>query len=148
MRASHAGVYIDTCLLGSLFHGDSGYTAAEAWLAGAKGEPLWISHWVLLECASATVVRLRRGELGSEKAQVIRATLELFCRERLGMLEPRGEDFLLARRWLQEEPSSGLRGADARHLAIAHRHGLPLVTADQALVSAARALDLQSRLVN
>jgi hypothetical protein len=59
VKAAPADIDVDTCLLVSLFHGDSGYAAAEAWLAGAKGE-------------------------------VIRVTQELFCRERLWMLEPRG----------------------------------------------------------
>jgi len=100
---------------------------------------------VLLEFASATAVRLRRGELASAKAEPVRATLELFCRERLGRLEPRGEDFLRARQWLEQAPACGLKGADALHLAIAHRHELPLITADQTLIKAAEALGIPAQ---
>ncbi|MFM7087203.1 MAG: type II toxin-antitoxin system VapC family toxin [Cyanobium sp.] len=140
MIAQEQGLYLDTCVLVSLLHGDAGYPAAEAWLSDLDHETLWISHWVLLEFTSATAVRLRRGELARERAEPVRATLQLFCQERLGMLEPRGEDFLRAQRWLEEAPASGLKGADALHLAIAHRHRLALITADQTLIRAAKAL--------
>ena len=83
--------------------------------------------------------------------------LEQFRTERLGMLEPRGEDFLLARSWVQELASSGLRAADALHLdalhldalhlAVAHRHGLALVSADRTLVAAAQQLQIRAELV-
>jgi len=63
------------------------------------------------------------------------------------MLEPRGEDFLRARAWLQGERAQGLRAADALHLAIAQRHRLTLVRADRTLITAARALAIPCQLV-
>ncbi|MBM5816782.1 MAG: type II toxin-antitoxin system VapC family toxin [Cyanobacteria bacterium K_Offshore_surface_m2_239] len=57
MKPSPGGFYLDTCLLISLFHNDSGYAAAEAWLVARPTAELWISHWVLLEFASATALR-------------------------------------------------------------------------------------------
>ena len=98
MKPSPGGFYLDTCLLISLFHNDSGYAAAEAWLVAAAAAELWISHWVLLEFGSATAVRLRRGE-----------------------------DFSQARSWLEGDASLGLRAADALHLALAHRSGTTLI---------------------
>ena len=89
--------YVDTRVLVSLFHGDSGLGAAEAWLIAAADQVIWISHWVLLEFASATAMRLRRGDLAIARAAALQAALEDFRRERLAMLEPRGEDFLVAR---------------------------------------------------
>ena len=145
MNRCDAGLYLDTCLLESLFHGDSGYPAAEAWLASAESQDLWISHWALLEFASATAVRLRRGELNAARVEPLRAALEAFRRERLGMLESRGDDFLCAQRWLEQAPACGLKGADALHLAISHRHRLRLITADQALIQAAEALKLPAQ---
>lgn len=147
MRPRSAAGYLDTCLLVSLFHNDSGYPAAEAWLAAAGGRELWISHWVLLEFASATAVRGRRGELPSGKVDRIHRAFEAFHRERLGMLEPKGEHFLLARGWVQGQQAAGLRGGDALHLALAQRHGLQLVSADQTLVAAAEGLGIQAELV-
>lgn len=147
------GFYVDTCLLVSLFHDDSGYPAAEAWLTQVKDRDLWISHWVLLEFAAATALRQRRGELVISRIEALQEALEQFRNERLGMVEPRGDDFLLARAWVQELSKSGLRAADALHLdalhlAVAHRHGLTLVSADRTLVTAARQLQIRAELVD
>jgi len=144
---ARAGCYVDTCVLVSLFHNDSGYPPAEAWLTQVNDRDLWISHWVLLEFASATALRQRRGALETSRIEALQVALEQFCNERLGMLEPRGEDFLLARSLVQDWASSGLRAADALHLAVAHRHGLTLVSADQTLVAAARQLQTRAELV-
>ncbi len=126
MKPKAAGFYLDTCVLVSLFHNDSGYAAAEIWLAGSGQQPLWISHWVLVEFASATALRMRRRELSGSRATRIQEELENFRRERLGLLEPCAEDFL--------------RAGDALHLAVAHRHRFPLVSADQTLLAAAHQL--------
>ncbi|MEB3331016.1 MAG: type II toxin-antitoxin system VapC family toxin [Synechococcaceae cyanobacterium] len=134
--------YLDTCVLVSLFHGDDGYPAAETWLAEADGQELWISHWVLLEFASATAVRLRRGDLNATKAAAVQVGLEALRHERLAMVEPRGEDFLLARTWIVSDGIPGLRAADGLHLAMARRQGLRLVSADRALLRAACALGI------
>jgi predicted nucleic acid-binding protein len=139
--------YVDTCVLVSLFHGDSGYGAAEAWLISAADQVIWISHWVLLEFASATAVRLRRGDLAIARAAALQSALEDFRRERLAMLEPRGEDFLVARHWIESGGAGGLRAADGLHLALAHRQGLRLVSADQLLVSVAHSLGIEAELV-
>jgi len=147
MSRLRPGLYIDTCLLVSLFHGDSGYRAAETWLAACSDQELWISHWVLLEFASATAVRLRRGDLKAAKAEALQTALEAFRHGRLAMLEPRGEDFLLARSWIQTHGDSRLRAADGLHLALARRQGLRLASADQALVAAAEALGVGAELV-
>jgi hypothetical protein len=142
-----AGFYVDTCLLVSLFHNDSGYPAAVAWLTGAAAQELWISHWVLLEFASATAVRQRRGELEATKVTSLQSALEAFRAERLALVEPRAEDYLLARVWVQRQSAPGLRAGDALHLAVAQRQRLTLVSADQALVAAARQLDAKAQLV-
>ena len=144
---ARAGCYVDTCVLVSLFHNDSGYPAAEAWLTQVKDRDLWISHWVLLEFASATALRQRRGELDTSRIEAFQEALEHFRNERLGMVEPRGDDFLLARAWVQKLSKSGLRAADALHLAVAHRHGLTLVSADRTLVTAAQQLQIRTELV-
>jgi hypothetical protein len=107
MSRRRPGSYLDTCVLVSLLHGDSGYEAAEAWLCAAADEDLWISHWVLLEFASATSVRMRRGDLSMARVNALQATLECFRHERLAMLEPRGDDFLVARRWIDTDSAPG-----------------------------------------
>lgn len=94
----------------------------------------------------------RRGELDTSRIEAFQEALEQFRSERLGMVEPRGDDFLLARSWVQEHSKSGLRAADALHLdalhlAVAHRHALTLVSADRTLVTAAQRLQTRAELV-
>jgi len=98
VRAGARDCYLDTCVLVSLLDNDSGYAAAKFWLAASRQQPLRISHWVLMEFASATALRLRRRELSGSRATRIQEELDNFQRERLGLLEPCAEDFLLARR--------------------------------------------------
>ena len=120
MKTTARGFYLDTCVLVSLFHNDSGYAAAEFWLAASRQQPLWISHWVQVEFASATALRLRRRELSGSRTTRIQEELENFQRERLGLLGPCAEDFLLARRWIVEERNLSL-------LAAAHQLGCDTV---------------------
>jgi predicted nucleic acid-binding protein len=140
VKTTARGFYLDTCVLVSLLHNDSGYAAAEFWLAASRQQPLWISHWVLVEFASATALRLRRRELSGSRTTRIQKELDNFQRQRLGLLEPCAEDFLLARRWIVEERNLSLRAGDGLHLAVAHRQGFPLVSADQSLLAAAHQL--------
>lgn len=69
VKPSPGSFHLDTCLLISLFHNGSGSAAVEAWLVAAEQAELWISLWVLLEFASATTVRLRRGDLNAARAE-------------------------------------------------------------------------------
>jgi len=129
------GSYLDTCVLVSLFHNDAGYGAAEHWLA--------CNH----EAAPATALRSRRHQLGAGRVTRIHGELEAFRRERLSLVEPCGADFEQACGWLVQGEDLGLRGGDALHLAVAHRHGLEMVSADQILVAAAAHLGVEARLV-
>lgn len=144
--------YIDSCVLLSLFLGDGGYLAAEAWLLEQGSRPLWISHWVLLEVAGVIALCVRRGGLSSQHATAIQREFEAFRSERLSLIEPRGLDFMQARQWLLSGLDSHaalalLRSADALHLAIAQRNRLELVTADGVLARAAQSLDLRCCLI-
>jgi len=144
---STAPAYLDSCVVLSLFLGDSGYGAAEQWLLAHADQPLWVSHWVLLEFSGVVALCLRRGELTAERGLAIHAEFECFRQERLSLLEPRGADYLQARQWLQEFNGPSLRSGDALHLAMAKRQSLKIVSADQGLVKAAEALGLAFQLI-
>lgn len=139
--------YLDSCVLLSLFLGDSGYDASEQWLLNQGDEALWVSHWVLLEFAGVVAVCVRRGQLSAERARLIESEFECFRQERLRLLEPRGGDFLQARQWLQPSHGLPLRSSDALHLALAKRHQLTVLSADRELVRCAQALDLSVQLI-
>ena len=89
-----AGAYVDSCVLLSLFLGDSGFAAAEQWLLGQEERTLWVSHWVLVEFAAVVAVGVRRGELTANRATAIHAEFGAFRGEHLSLLEPRGADAL------------------------------------------------------
>jgi len=144
---STAPAYLDSCVVLSLFLGDSGYGAAEQWLLAHADQPLWVSHWVLLEFSGVVALCLRRGELTAERCLAINAEFECFRQERLSLLEPRGADYLQARQWLQELNGSSLRSGDALHLAMAKRQSLKIVSADQGLIKAAEALGIAFQLI-
>ena len=46
------GVYLDSCVLLSLFLADSGYGAAEQWLRLQGEAAILVSHWLLVEVAA------------------------------------------------------------------------------------------------
>ena len=144
---STAPAYLDSCVVLSLFLGDSGYGAAEQWLLAQADQPLWVSHWVLLEFSGVVALCLRRGELTAERCLAIHAEFECFRQERLSLLEPRGADYLQARQWLQEFNGPSLRSGDALHLAMAKRQSLKIASADQGLIKAAEALGLAFQLI-
>jgi uncharacterized protein len=144
---SPAPLYLDSCVVLSLFLGDTGYYAAEQWLLSQADQPLWVSHWVLLEFSGVVALCLRRGDLTAQRSLAIHAEFECFRHERLGLLEPRGADYLQARQWLQEFKGPPLRSGDALHLAIAKRQNLTIASADRGLVKAAEALHLPFQLI-
>lgn len=142
-----ASFYVDSCVVLSLFLGDSGYGAAEQWLFNQADQPLWVSHWVLLEIAGVVALCLRQGDLTTQRALAIQSEFECFRQERLSLLEPRGGDYLQARQWLQQQGGPPLRSGDALHLALAKRHNLTIASADQGLTLAAAALSLPCQLI-
>ena len=145
--SAYVDSYVDSCVLLSLFLGDSVYQACEQWLLAQSSQALWISHWVLLEVAGVIGVCVRRRQLTAEQAQRIGSEFECFRQERLSLLEPRASDFLQARQWLEECHDLPLRSGDALHLAVALRHQLTLVSADRDLGSCAEALGLPVQLI-
>jgi len=139
--------YVDSCVLLSLFLGDSGYTDSEQWLINQGDQTLWISHWVLLEVAGVIATCVRRGQLTAEQAQMIGSEFESFRQERLTLIEPRGTDFLQACQWLERCLHLPLRSGDALHLALTKRQQLTVVSADRALARCAESLGLPLQLI-
>lgn len=139
--------YVDSCVLLSLFLGDSGYTDSEQWLINQGDQTLWISHWVLLEVAGVIATCVRRGQLTAEQAQMIGSEFESFRQERLSLIEPRGTDYLQACQWLERCLHLPLRSGDALHLALAQRQQLTVVSADRALARCAESLGLPLQLI-
>ncbi len=132
--------YVDTCILLSLLIGDNGFSAAETWLSEQNKQPIWISHWVLLEFAGVIKQNQQRGDFSAVFAINLRNELEEFRSQTLSLIEPRANHFMQARQWLDHHDELKLRSGDALHLAIAKHQNLKLITADRQLATAAEVL--------
>lgn len=92
--------------------------------------------------------KVRTGELVRDAA---RSALALFhqhvddCSYRVAAVTD--ANYAMARRWI-EALDTPLRTFDALHLAVAHGHSVPVLTADRQLASAARKLGVRARLVS
>lgn len=73
---------------------------------------------------------------------VIQERLEEHARYVYSMTDPTTEDYRHARELLLQDPSLGLRGGDALHLAIAARHGETVYTLDRKLLNGAAELGI------
>lgn len=133
--------YADTCVLLSLFFRDSGTAAALAWLEACGARPITTSHWALAEFIGAAGIMARRGELSPELHREGIARFRRFSAKRLTLEAPAAPDFERAAIWLENYPS-GLRAADAVHLAICARLGTILSTTDECLAAAGERLGL------
>jgi uncharacterized protein len=128
--------YADTCLLLSLHLPDPGTPAALAWLEAAGRDPIMTSLWTATEFASALGIIARRGDITAETHAAVTSRFRAFAADRLSIEAPEGADFERATAWL-ERFETGLRAADALHLAICARRSATLCTADATLARAA-----------
>lgn len=134
--------YADTCLLLSLHLPDPGTPAALSWLEAAGNAPIMASHWGLAEFASALGIIARRGDISPETHTAAMARFRRFTADRLSIEPPEAADFERAAVWL-ERFETGLRAADALHLAICARRSATLCTADAPLARAAESFGIR-----
>ncbi|MFW5857137.1 MAG: type II toxin-antitoxin system VapC family toxin [Planctomycetota bacterium] len=136
-------LYVDTSVLAAFYCREAGSTRAEKALRG--GQALALSSLVKLELASATAKKVRNGAFDQSFARQLLSLFHAHLRDGHFELLPVEEaDVALADEWICSL-STPLRTLDALHLAIAFRAGLTLLTADRALVTAARALKIPCR---
>jgi hypothetical protein len=128
--------YADTCLLLSLHIPDPGTPAALAWLEAAGNAPIMASLWGITEFGSALGIITRRGDITPAAHAATLAQFRRFSANRLSIEPPEVADFERAAGWV-ERFETGLRAADALHLAICARRSVTLCTADTTLARAA-----------
>lgn len=115
-------IYVDTSVWIALMTREAATDRVETWFA-SNTEPLVSADWALTEFHSAIAIKTRRGQLTAEQAGEI---LDLFERLSTG-----GMTWVLVSRMafraaadLVDDFPSGLRGADALHLAVAQELGV------------------------
>lgn len=98
-----------------------------------------VSRWTRTEFASTLARNVRMRLQREADARALMGAFEQDLASSFYLYAPPAEDFDLAARLLLERPTSGLRGADALHLAAAKQQSVPLYTLDKTLLRAAEA---------
>jgi len=134
--------YFDTSFLAPLILQEATSSKVERFIAGLPAGELAVSHLTRIEFSSLLAREVRMGGLDGEAARSADAQFETMVRESFTVLLPNADDFDLAKAYLANH-ASGLRAADALHLAVAKNHrGETIYTLDKTLLKAAKLLGL------
>jgi len=134
-------VYLDTSALLPLFVRESSSDQVQAALAALANREPAISDWVLLEFNSAIAARVRSGSLDRREGSEAIRKCENLADASFVICSIVSDDIAAARVYVEDFPS-GLRAADAVHLAVAHRYSASLLTMDRVQARAARRLGI------
>lgn len=126
--------YLDASVLVSLLVDDA--NTAQARELNSRARLVGVSHWTLVECSSAFSKLMRMGRLSAEEVAELEQMLDRWTSRGPRMVPTTIEDFEEARSFVRRSVS-GLRAADALHLAIAARERLELATFDLVLARSA-----------
>ena len=138
--------YVDTSILAAYYCPEPLSERAEERLRALRPPVLsWLTD---VELHSALAKKVRRGELAEGDAEWIQDLYRTHVSRALyDVAAIEHGDFVQARRWMARMDTA-LRTLDALHLAVAHRRDLELLTADQGLVEAGRAFEVEIELMS
>lgn len=135
-------IYLDTSFIAPLVIAEDSSEAVEAKVMKVRPGELATSWWTQIEIAGLVARRTRMGEMSATEAQAARREFYRIMDESFTVLLPAAADYATAVKYL-ELPRSGLRSADAFHLAIAANHGARKIwSLDQVFVKAGKQLNL------
>lgn len=140
--AEPATSYLDTSFVAPYYIVEPSSASVETFILASAPGSLAISEWTLVEFASLLARKRRTSELNAELLTRIKSRFDQDVDHRYEVLKPQSDDYLLASRLILQDPSLGLRGPDALHLAIAAHRRLKLHTLDQKLIQAAAAIGI------
>lgn len=137
--------YLDTSFVAPAFAIEARSEAALDWLAGQTMDTLHLSSWTAAELAGAMGRKVRRRELTAAQADDALAAFDFWRAENCILLAIDDGDIERAEAFVRAY-DSGLRAADALHLALAERHGnLITITYDEGLLKAATGFGLRAQ---
>ena len=133
--------YFDTSFLVPLILPEATSELVTDFLEGLPADALAVSHWTRVEFASLLAREVRMGGLDAA-AREAASRFETLVADSFVILLPNRDDFDLARDWLGRY-DTGLRAADALHLAIAGNRGADAIySLDKLMIAAGKTLDL------
>lgn len=134
--------YLDTSFLAPLFLPEETSRDVVAYIQRLPASELAVSNWTMVEFSSLLARKVRTNELSPKGAAEADAEFEAAVSDFFVMLFPGGDDFAVARRYVQRL-ETGLRASDALHLAIAANRGArTILSLDKKLIAAGRILGL------
>lgn len=138
--------YLDTSFLIPFILPERTSDLVERFLRQPRSEPLAISYWTCAEVSSMLARRARMGELDQLAAREADEQFTAVVAKSFVILLPTAEDFELCRHYLRRY-ETGLRAADALHLAIAgNRRMNAIYSLDRKLLKAGELLGLPTQL--
>ena len=138
-------LYLDTSLLVSLITAERDGPRVDQWLR-SRSDDLLVSDWVLTEFSAALSRKLRMEQLDLARRTAALGEFSRICAESTVVLAVERAHFRTATMF-SDEYSTGVRGGDALHLAIASAHGATLCTLDRRLAEAGPPLGIATLLV-
>jgi len=133
-------LYLDTSFIAPLVLNEAASRSVERFLARQQPGTLAVSHWTRVDFASLIAREVRMKQFDQETGRAIIEEFEAIVDESCQVWQPGVADFELARDFVAHF-ESGLRGADALHLAVARNQGAEkLMTLDEGLLKAAKIL--------
>ncbi|WP_263820348.1 type II toxin-antitoxin system VapC family toxin [Salinibacter sp.] len=109
--------------------------------------PPVVSWLTDVELHSALAKKVRRGELAEEDAERVQNLFRTYMSHILYEVAAiEHGDFVQARQWIARMDTA-LRTLDALHLAVAHRRGLEVLTADEGVADAGPTFELDVELM-
>jgi hypothetical protein len=134
--------YLDTSFVAPLLLEEATSDAVDRYVVRATAGSLCVSQWVRVEFASVVSREVRMKIMNESRGAVVLAEFDKLVKESLLVLVPAADDYNLACDYLGRF-STGLRGGDALHLAIAVNYGAnKILTLDEGLLSAGKLLKL------
>ena len=135
-------LYFDTSFIAPLILPESTSEPVAGFFDALPSGDLAVSHWTRVEFASLLAREVRMGGLDPAAAHEADSRFEAMVRESFILLLPNPDDFDRARDCLNRY-ETGLRAADALHLAIAWNRGSEAIySLDKRMIAVGRTLGL------
>jgi len=137
-------IYLDTSFIVPFYTLEATSERVEVFLRDSSSGGLMVSRWAGVEFAGMLARNVRMKLQAEGHARILMQRFNEDMRATFRPYTPSAADFALAATLALAAPASGLRGADALHLAAAKHQGITLYTFDKTLLRAAGTLGISA----